>query len=196
MKYYSSDPTSWSKTHTLYLDNIAKEAFVYIMKALNFKPWQRRRTIYAQHYEHRCRRWELCMGSVVSLWPLLDTVNIYRIWRHWDLLQPQMAGFRMWASRDSTNQNALFVEWFSRLERAVFRGVYGKIYVLFQAWKFSKSLSSVMSFRKHSKILIPDFGTSLSRDAFSTASRLKWGTLTILPMNLCGSWRTPPGQPL
>ena len=81
----------------------------------------------------------------------------------------------MWASRDSTNQSALFVEWFSRLERAVFRGVYGKIYVLFQAWKFSKSLSSVMSFRKHSKILSSDFGTSLSRDAFSTASRLKWG---------------------
>ena len=28
------------------------------------------------------------------------------------------------SSRDSTNQNALFVEWFSRLERAVFRVVY------------------------------------------------------------------------
>ena len=83
MKYYSSDPTSWSKTHTLYLDNIAKEAFVYIMKAINFKPWQRRRTIYAQHYELRCRRWELCMGSVVSLWGLRDTVNIYRMWHHW-----------------------------------------------------------------------------------------------------------------
>ena len=196
MKYYSSDPTSWSKTHTLCLDNIAKEAFVYIMKAINFKPWQTRRTIYAQHYELWCRRWELCMGSVVSLWALRDTVNILGYGATGDLLQPQIAGFRMWASRDSTNQNVLFVEWFSRLERAVFRGVYGKIYVLFQAWKFSKSLSSVMSFRKHSKILIPDFGTSLSRDAFSTASRLKWGTLTILPMNLCGSWRTPPGQPL
>ena len=24
-------------------------------------------------------------------------------------------------------------------------------------------------------------------------SRLKWGTVTVLPMNLCGSWRTPPG---
>ena len=40
---------------------------------------------------------------------------------------------RRWASRDSTNQNALFVEWFSRLGRAVFRGVYGKIFALFQA---------------------------------------------------------------
>ena len=40
---------------------------------------------------------------------------------------------RRCASRDSTNQNALFVEWFSRLGRAVFRGVYGKIFALFQA---------------------------------------------------------------
>ena len=37
------------------------------------------------------------------------------------------------ASRDSTNQNALFVEWFSSLWRAVFWGVYGEIFALFQA---------------------------------------------------------------
>ena len=36
--------------------------------------------------------------------------------------------------RHSTNQSALFVEWFSRLERAVFRVVYGEIFPLFQAW--------------------------------------------------------------
>ena len=40
---------------------------------------------------------------------------------------------RWCASRDSTNQNALFVEWFSRWGRAVFRGVYGEIFDLFQA---------------------------------------------------------------
>ena len=40
---------------------------------------------------------------------------------------------RRCASRDSTNQNALFVEWFSRLGRAVFRGEYGEIFALFQA---------------------------------------------------------------
>ena len=40
---------------------------------------------------------------------------------------------RRCASRDSTNQNALFVEWFSRLGRAVLRGVYGEIFALFQA---------------------------------------------------------------
>ena len=27
----------------------------------------------------------------------------------------------------------------------------------------------------------------------NTRGDLKWGTATILPMNLCGSWRTPPG---
>ena len=43
---------------------------------------------------------------------------------------------RQWprcASRDSTNQNASFVEWFSRLERAVFSGRCGEIFALFQA---------------------------------------------------------------
>ena len=39
---------------------------------------------------------------------------------------------RRCASRDSTNQNASFVEWFSRLERAVFRGICGEIFALFQ----------------------------------------------------------------
>ena len=51
-----------------------------------------------------------------------------------------------------------------------------------RSWKFSKSLY----------VLIPGFDSSLSRDANSTVSRLKWGTATVLPMNLCGSWRTPP----
>ena len=41
---------------------------------------------------------------------------------------------RRCASRDSTNQNALFVEWFSPPERAIFRGVYGEIFALFQAF--------------------------------------------------------------
>ena len=40
---------------------------------------------------------------------------------------------RRCASRDSTSQNASFVEWFSRLERAVFRGISGEIFALFQA---------------------------------------------------------------
>ena len=36
---------------------------------------------------------------------------------------------------------------------------------------------------------------SLSRgNANSTVSRLKCSIATILPMNLCGSWRTPPGE--
>ena len=38
---------------------------------------------------------------------------------------------RRCASRDSTNQNASFVEWFSRVERAVFRGICGEIFALF-----------------------------------------------------------------
>ena len=40
---------------------------------------------------------------------------------------------RRCASRDSTNQNASIVEWFSRSERAVFRGICGEIFALFQA---------------------------------------------------------------
>ena len=39
---------------------------------------------------------------------------------------------RRCASRDSTNQNASFVEFFSRLERAVLRGIWGEIFALFQ----------------------------------------------------------------
>ena len=39
---------------------------------------------------------------------------------------------RRCASRDSTNQNASFVDLFSRLERAVFRGICGEIFALFQ----------------------------------------------------------------
>ena len=40
---------------------------------------------------------------------------------------------RQCASRDSTNQNASFVERFSPLERAVLRGICGEIFALFQA---------------------------------------------------------------
>ena len=40
--------------------------------------------------------------------------------------------YKRCASRDSTNENASFVEWFSRLERAVFRGICGEIFALFQ----------------------------------------------------------------
>ena len=40
---------------------------------------------------------------------------------------------RRCASRDSTNQNVSFVEWFSRSERAFFRGICGEIFALFQA---------------------------------------------------------------
>ena len=35
------------------------------------------------------------------------------------------------ASRDSTNQNASIVDWFSRLERSIFRGICGEIFALF-----------------------------------------------------------------
>ena len=44
----------------------------------------------------------------------------------------QLCNGRRCASRDSTNKNALSVEWFSRLERAVFRGICGEIFTLFQ----------------------------------------------------------------
>ena len=40
---------------------------------------------------------------------------------------------RRCASRDSTNQNASFVDWFSRLERAVLRGTCGEMFASFQA---------------------------------------------------------------
>ena len=50
-----------------------------------------------------------------------------------------------------------------------------------------------MFFGKGSSVLIPGFDSFLLRDANSTVSRLKWGAVTVLPMNLCGSWRTPPG---
>ena len=50
-----------------------------------------------------------------------------------------------------------------------------------RSWKFSKSFSSVMFFRKGSSVLIPGFDSSLSRDANSTVSQLKWGTTTVLP---------------
>ena len=49
-----------------------------------------------------------------------------------------------------------------------------------------------MFFGKGSSVLIPGFDSFLLRDANSTVSRLKWGTVTVLPMNLCGAWRTPP----
>ena len=47
-----------------------------------------------------------------------------------------------------------------------------------------------MFFRKGISVLIPGFDSSLLRDANSTVSGLKWGTVTVLPMNRCGSWRT------
>ena len=65
-----------------------------------------------------------------------------------------------------------------------------------RSWKFSKSLSSVMFFGKGSSVLIPGFDSFLLRDANSTVSRLKWGAVTVLPMNLCGPWRTPPARAL
>ena len=60
-----------------------------------------------------------------------------------------------------------------------------------RSWKFSKSLSSVMFFRKGSSVLIPGFDSSPSRPCHD------WNEAqsTVLPMNpSCGSWRTPPGQ--
>ena len=50
----------------------------------------------------------------------------------------QITEFGWWkarrcASRDSTNQNASIEEWLSRSERAVFRGICGEIFALFQA---------------------------------------------------------------
>ena len=63
-----------------------------------------------------------------------------------------------------------------------------------RSWNFSKSLSCVMFFGKGNSVLIPGFASFLLRDANSSVSRLKWGTVTVLPMNLCGSWRTPPGK--
>ena len=43
------------------------------------------------------------------------------------------AGGVRYETQDSTNQNALFVEWFSRSGRAFFRGVHDEIFALFQA---------------------------------------------------------------
>ena len=40
---------------------------------------------------------------------------------------------RKCASSDSTNQNALFVEWFERMERAIFSRCTGEVFALFQA---------------------------------------------------------------
>ena len=60
-----------------------------------------------------------------------------------------------------------------------------------RSWKFSKSFSSVMIFRKGSSVLIPEFDSSPSRPCHD------WNEAqsTVLPMNpRCGSWRTPPGQ--
>ena len=43
-------------------------------------------------------------------------------------------------------------------------------------------------------VLNPGFDSSLLRDANSTVSPLKWSTVTVLPMNLRGSSRTPPAS--
>ena len=60
------------------------------------------------------------------------------VWSPGGWLSPQKGWCVTWearrcASQDSTNQNASFVEWFSRLERAGFRGICGEIFALFQA---------------------------------------------------------------
>ena len=43
-----------------------------------------------------------------------------------------------------------------------------------------------MFFGKGSSVLIPGFDSLLLRDANSTVSLLKWGTVTVLPMNFVG----------
>ena len=47
--------------------------------------------------------------------------------------QRVMYAHRQCASSDSTNQNALFVEWFERMERAIFSRCTGEVFALFQA---------------------------------------------------------------
>ena len=66
--------------------------------------------------------------------------NMSRTWNtrleqniHFPLKSYSPWSLRRCASRDSTNQNASLVEWFSRSERAVFRGMRGEIFALFQA---------------------------------------------------------------
>ena len=75
-------------------------------------------------------RWWIYFPLAASLQPYLERLCLITEWN-------RNKGFsvgRRCASRGSTNQNASFVEWFSRLERAVFRVVYGEILALFQAW--------------------------------------------------------------
>ena len=72
--------------------------------------------------------------------------HLYPIWeitclKHGNSATVQGSGSFQWlvktrrcASRDSTNQNASFIESFSRLERAVFRGICGDIFALFQVY--------------------------------------------------------------
>ena len=52
---------------------------------------------------------------------------------HWSILGHVALTKLNCASRGSTNQNPSFVEWFSRLERVVFRDIRGEIFALFQA---------------------------------------------------------------
>ena len=93
--------------------------------------------------------------------------NMSRTWNtrleqniHFPLKSYSPWSLRRCASRDSTNQNASLVEWFSRLQRAVFRGICGNIFALFQGsvgnfgtippWKVVRTLyldSSCVSFK-------------------------------------------------
>ena len=89
---------------------------------------------------------------------------------------------RQCASRDSTNQNVLFVEWFSRLERAVFGGVHDDIFAIFQAcvgnfdtippWKVVWTLyldSSYVSFQYFAFLSVCD-----KFELFGHTIRLPW----------------------
>ena len=103
-------------------------------------------------FQQRC-------GSSLRKHPFLLAL---RRWRRFARRRARRNGCFRWlcGSRDSTNQNALFVEWFSRLRRVVFRGVYGEIFALFQAcvgnfytirpWKYVGTLnldSSYVTFK-------------------------------------------------
>ena len=68
--------------------------------------------------------------------PVMDSI-LSIVYKSLDLVRYDHGMFgaarRRCASRDSTNQNASFVERLSRSERAVFRGICGEIFALFQA---------------------------------------------------------------
>ena len=81
--------------------------------------------------------WRVIKGAVsrLSSWfclilPVTIALNRYGTWSK---QRNYFKWHRRCASRDSTNQNASFVEWFSRSKRAVCRGMRGEIFALFQA---------------------------------------------------------------